>query len=565
MGAQDRDSKASQAGIAMARLTLLAILSALLATELSAQVCEYIKEGASSNCFDATYTCESCCLTDRGSNSGYCWTGVYKKENCCKAGITAKPTPPPTPSPNAKTPSPVKPNPGAPPKTESPTMPAKTASPTTPPPTFKPSTPPPTPPTEAPIYVCPYEKDPSLKCFDDEYYTCKSCCSMGITEKTFVSCWDQTYTYDKCCIPHSEVTNAPINPPSVPLCPYNKDDTCWDAQYTCESCCLTDKSKGFNCWSAGYTKERCCVNPNGVQFQEIPPHIYTPPPKQSAAAACPYNKDTACWGGIYVCEQCCTTGTSTFGTSCWDDVFTSSRCCKNVVPGTPVFVPPPAFVPTPVTPAVCPYDNGVTGCFNVLYPCETCCTTGRDKSGTISCWDATFTQVKCCKAAAVSPPTFVTPPTMPASGGCQDTLDVCSIWAQIGECTGAAQAYVKSVCGASCKVCGGFRRSKPTVYSGPTDSRGLPLDSRGNPILPTRYVRASAPELIDQGQGSAALVIGLTCAGVAVMGAATMLVVHRLRSKDSVEMQAVTSPSGTGTRPWCPAAVDDAHGGAAVC
>lgn len=484
------------------------------------------------------------------------------KNRCCKDNVVVV-DPAPTTQPNPTTPT----TPQTTPPIVGTLPPSPTGAPTTAPPTQNPTTGAPT------VYICPYEKDKSLKCFDETHYTCKSCCTTGLSEKTFVSCWNFEFTKEACCIPAEEITSAPDTPPEAPVCVYDKDSSCWDAQYTCESCCTTDKSNGFNCWSAGYTKSRCCrsvPNAAGVQFQEIPDTVYTSPPVASPSASCPYNKDAECWGGIYICQQCCTSGQSTFGTSCFDATYTRERCCSNYV--APVTAPPVFAPPVVVSPgtSTCPYFAGVSECFTSLYPCETCCTTGLDAGGTTSCWDATYNAARCCITPAVVSPPFVSPPFVvpatappvfvpPVVGACQDTLDVCTVWASIGECNGAAAAYVKDVCRVSCNSCSG-RRSTPAVWSGDKDSRGLPLDSRGNPLLPTRYVRVPAERPAqsteENSDSSTLLIIGIV-GGVTVLAAAVILVVyrHRKTAMPGAEMSdqstnAATPPDGVGTRPW---------------
>ena len=112
-------------------------------------------------CFDANYTCSSCCATEKAVNGALCWDGVFTKARCCE---------------NTEATQQVNTPPAAPP-------------------TY-------TPPAGTPICA----KDPS--CFDANY-ECTGCCSTGLA-KNGVSCWDSVYTIEKCC--HSMGTPAVVAP-----------------------------------------------------------------------------------------------------------------------------------------------------------------------------------------------------------------------------------------------------------------------------------------------------------------------------------------------------------------
>jgi len=525
--------------------------------------CPYLITSGSDLCFDSVYTCELCCTAGVATNGAACWVGEFVRANCCLPSNTVStPTPTPPPPPGA-TPAPT------PSPTPSPSVGDTPVVPSTPNPTAKPV------PTPAPIYVCPYLKDTKLNCFDDKFYTCESCCQQGISTHG-VSCWTFGFSQSECCKSGVEIQLESQQAGALqgPVCPYSNDETCWDQQYSCESCCLTGKSNGFSCWGNGYTESRCCSNAV-VSFQSAPskPGTYTPPPVKAPWANCPYNRDVECWGGIYDCNRCCVTGLTSLATTCWDRVYTPERCClQYLAPATAVPQvqgPVASIADSNVQSLTCPYYAGNADCFSTLYTCQSCCTTGKDINGQFSCWDSQYNPNNCCRNSPTNTVVYntygpaipiqpVAPPPPPA-GLCTDTLPVCGIWAQIGECTGAASAYVRNACPSSCNSCSpGFRRSQPRAWGGEVDSRGLPLDSRGNAILPTRYVN-EAGEPIDPRRPRAAqsdddsssaplgLIIGLTSAAVACVAAVALVVVYQRRNTNGahtpavVEMDAVTN------------------------
>ena len=117
-------------------------------------------------CFDANYTCSSCCATEKAVNGALCWDGVFTKARCCE---------------NTEATQQVNTPPAAPP-------------------TY-------TPPAGTPICA----KDPS--CFDPNY-ECEGCCSTGLA-KNGAPCWDAVYTTKRCCA-SSGANTPPMASASMP-------------------------------------------------------------------------------------------------------------------------------------------------------------------------------------------------------------------------------------------------------------------------------------------------------------------------------------------------------------
>ena len=137
----------------------------------------------------------------------------------------------------------------------------------------------------------------------------------------------------------------------------------------------------------------------------------------SSADQCPYlNKANPAWaqcfGKDYRCEECCLTGYNKFGHSCWDTSPQSrDRCCTNALPATNFQQRADLetalglrcdgsrrFVGGHEASSVsdtCAADNA---CFDSLYMCEPCCSTGVASSG-IPCWDHYYTKKRCCNSA----------------------------------------------------------------------------------------------------------------------------------------------------------------------
>jgi len=97
---------------------------------------------------------------------------------------------------------------------------------------------------------------------------------------------------------------------------------------------------------------------------------------------------------------------------------------------------------------VCEKD---ASCFDVVHPCNSCCSTSLNLIQA-SCWDPVYTHQRCCRSTPPSPtaaPTQV--PTTPTPEDCFDAfVQQCSVWASIGECSGSAGAYVRTRCPCAC-------------------------------------------------------------------------------------------------------------------
>ena len=104
---------------------------------------------------------------------------------------------------------------------------------------------------------------------------------------------------------------------------------------------------------------------------------------------CALERDPLCFDEIYPCAQCCRNDVNNFGVSCWDDMYTRGRCCTGAT-ASPI---PPAAAPAVLQPALPTSSPKLEstcakniGCFDIFYPCDSCCGTGLSIYGQ-SCWD----------------------------------------------------------------------------------------------------------------------------------------------------------------------------------
>jgi len=189
-------------------------------------------------CFDALYTCASCCstgFTSPGTGSWSCWNAIYNENVCCNS--------------QSGTPAPSQPY-------------LYTA-----------------PETAVPVGVETCMKD--WTCFD-EVYTCSACCTTGVATDGS-NCWDSSFTPSRCCSTQSQ--QAQIQTPGQQLLTptivqgqcVEKDPNCFNERYTCQSCCTTGKNvEDQPCWFAGYTQTRCCGNVLSIATTNAPVFFQQP-------------------------------------------------------------------------------------------------------------------------------------------------------------------------------------------------------------------------------------------------------------------------------------------------
>ena len=255
-----------------------------VAPTLVAEVCEKDKL-----CFDAVYTCISCCGTGLSLQGATCWDASFSRERCCAPAPTAGPRAPPTSAPMSSTLAPVQPS-----------------------------------------ATCARD----AQCFSNSY-PCEICCDTDKNSQG-VPCFDSVFTKSRCCWPKTSAptstslqassTIATATPTGAASQSCAKDGYCFDATFTCPMCCST--GVGLNakeCWIGGFTKERCCDS-------RYVPQAFTPPTPTSAPIAAVLVsgicvRDAKCFDGVFVCEGCCKDNKNTMGGACWDQTFTKQRCC----------------------------------------------------------------------------------------------------------------------------------------------------------------------------------------------------------------------------------------------
>ena len=72
-----------------------------------------------------------------------------------------------------------------------------------------------------PAQTCAYARDAA--CFDERGWKCDECCTSG--SQGGLSCWDATYTWQRCCEPRVS--------PQAAACKYERDRSCFDEIYQC--------------------------------------------------------------------------------------------------------------------------------------------------------------------------------------------------------------------------------------------------------------------------------------------------------------------------------------------
>ena len=298
-------------------------------------------------------------------------------------------------------------------------------------------------------------------CFDDTYQ-CVPCCTYDITPGG-VSCWTQTYTKARCC----QAQTASLNTPS-PI-------------FTSTPVLTSDST--IQLMMAGSVSEF-----DSSKIQQV---------KKGIADATGIGTDsitlTVKAGSVIVTATMPSTAALMLVNKIESKELTSLG--GTPVVGAKLMVPISTKPPLDSNPATCARDPA---CFDIVYPCTECCSTGFSKG--VVCWDSVHTPQRCCMtpgragvtANPSSPPTInpanillypplpslipvYTPPTItlapvpapvtreptnyprlptkaPGPTLCVDSLSACTAWAVIGMCTGAASEFIRAKCCLSCEV-----------------------------------------------------------------------------------------------------------------
>ncbi len=178
---------------------------------------------------------------------------------------------------------------------------------------------------------------------------------------------------------------------------------------------------------------------------------------------------------------------------CWNNIFTPQTCCSSGSPQNPipayvaptVIVPPPTVIVPPPATSSCGIDSQAT--------CATWAAQGQC-TGAAQAWMAQNCARSCNPSCATAAPSVAISNT-----NCRDQLATCSYWAQAGMCAASAlytadtTNYVNQYCPLSCSQCPRRSLRDDSVlarpeYRGKVDSRGIPYDDAGQPLLPFRPV-----------------------------------------------------------------------------
>jgi len=358
---------------------------------------------------------------------------------------------------------------------------------------------------------CLYSNDAS--CWGGEF-TCQSCCITSLG-KQGTPCWNLIFTAQRCCTNTPPKSAARTFAPTLSKCPLQPAsgavDGCFTKIYTCESCCRTgrDASGMYGCWNSVYTPLACCaigspqnpvtVAPTTSQPTAVPTLL--PTPQQFVAQEEPC-KDNFDWcPSVPSAGLCGTDPQSFYSQSCPKSCSvcrTGSRSVSVSRAG--------------------PNSNSCPAGTSKIYDAQTCAAAAAaqglffasdnspstDFPGGCYVWTIT-NQVylngnfgaanrEADPLCLLNAPTQTQNAVLPISN-CRDELTSCSYWAQLGLCRPGTETvqYVTQYCPLSCNLC--QRRSarsdsglsRPT-YRGKVDSRGVPYDDAGQPMLPYRLV-----------------------------------------------------------------------------
>jgi len=300
--------------------------------------------------------------------------------------------------------------------------------------------------------------------------------------------------------------------------------------------------------SAPVTAEPTTPTPTNVDDTAAPTLAPTSP-SPTEAPRCHADFDLNCFDpDLYDCKGCCTTGLAADGvTSCWDSQgqYSYERCCQKTwqVDSQNNFKDRYA--------TWCPAVKDVY-CFDDIYPCQTCCSSGKSIYN-LPCWNNVYTQARCCKTPEELNPVWVQQQQWSSGSGgetggsyrpaqCADANAMCQAWAAFGECQGVQAGWMLETCPSACGVCRGGRRQAVRGLRLAVD--GSLVDSRGNP--------APTPEQVQQANGGVnvrAVSLGSVGAGLLVASAAvTFIVARRFRARQSApatasELSTITAAS----------------------
>ena len=163
-------------------------------------------------------------------------------------------------------------------------------------------------------------------------------------------------------------------------------------------CTWGTNSVGKPCWDGYYSRQRCCLNfvslTPGPTLGAASPPIGTATPVAPAVTSANQTtdvcaKDPKCFDLTYTCNSCCTLDVGLNKLLCWNAIFYKERCCTGLTgslpaaPASPAAAPAPTNAiptPTPTVPTPAPSLAGLcirdASCFNSLFPCDKCCSTG---------------------------------------------------------------------------------------------------------------------------------------------------------------------------------------------
>ena len=170
------------------------------------------------------------------------------------------------------------------------------------------------------------------------------------------------------------------------------DPLCWSGPLTYEACCV---QKSLDCWDAFYTEARCCAESG----PDPAPGLSGNQPVADGALGKQKGLigNPACWSGPLTYEACCVQKSL----DCWDAFYTEARCCAESGPD-----PAPGLSGNqPVADGALGKQKGLIGnpaCWSGPLTYEACCV---QKS--LDCWDAFYTEARCCAAELESDPNLV--------------------------------------------------------------------------------------------------------------------------------------------------------------
>ena len=368
-----------------------------------------------------------------------------------------------------------------------------------------PKTPAPAVVTNLPTPLC--ERDP--QCFDS-VFGCSECCTTGkamspANSNPGKTCWDATYTPNRCCnVPFGSTvaplvaqtstapttfpvvtpqTNTPIYPQSS-SCPYVRDPMCFDNTYRCEPCCSTGKTLGgVTCWDYSFTQARCCLSTTNTEAATGTgmPSYYVTTAMPSVSSVGAYVKDSKCFDETFPAYQCCLgPGLNIKGVSCWDATYTFARCCVSTQAPITLATRAPSLAPVASVLSSCSdaaqYAQSCSAwvqlgyCTNPTYMpfMRTSCARSCGLcTGTVNAVPATpppvlYPPPVVYTAVPVAPPVFM-PVYIPATpvpfssssaSACGDTMQACSAWVQMGYCLNPSYTQLmRTTCTLGCGFC----------------------------------------------------------------------------------------------------------------